>query len=390
MARRMYSPSGTRASLSLDVPLRAKPPDPVVTFRSRMEDQLWSVDDHDQDQERYFLYLPRNLSYCHLCADVVKQHVQTKVKHLSSKLAEMGLTIPTVTAAQGIRKPVNKKLAQSSFWLPREKIPSFEAKLKDELFSSSTSSTDSDECSFSSSTSGQKCPPEAALSQSPDTGNELPSILRKSNAKAKSFPPLKKCSGKKVVRFADSLGLELESVRHMMVSDKPPVVPSRAFSDLHHVVNSLELDSDFQNPSSWVDFDFRLRRQRVCLHSIRPTYTTVYGLVTVLNLTFHKNVFVRYTTNGWRSYNDVKAVYVPPQDDEDPHQDRDNFSFNIFTSPNDFYGMRELKLIFAVCFRSEDGGENWDNNEGTNYSLSGFYKPITLSAQFKHTWVHFL
>lgn len=48
-----------------------------------------------RDEDRIFLYLPRNLSYCEVCNDVIRDHVQKKVRLLSSRLCQYDDVPPT-------------------------------------------------------------------------------------------------------------------------------------------------------------------------------------------------------------------------------------------------------------------------------------------------------
>lgn len=48
-----------------------------------------------REEDRIFLYLPRNLSYCEVCSDVIRDHVQKKVRLLSNRLCQYDDVPPT-------------------------------------------------------------------------------------------------------------------------------------------------------------------------------------------------------------------------------------------------------------------------------------------------------
>ncbi|XP_022256842.1 glycogen-binding subunit 76A-like, partial [Limulus polyphemus] len=216
------------------------------------------------------------------------------------------------------------------------------------------------------------------------------SILRKKK-RADSFPAPQKREGRKVVRFADALGLDLESVRYMVKSDLPPSIPQSAFSDLRRPQLSLsspydiELVPNFTMPSLSSDFENRVREQTVSLHSVSTADTTVYGIVALMNLTFHKNVFIRYTVNNWNSHHDVNASYIQGSTDGEI----DKFAFNIFANPQDL-SSQSHSLDFAICYETQDGREFWDNNNNLNYSLKSKAKHQSFVSTNNHSWVHFL
>ncbi|KPP61794.1 protein phosphatase 1 regulatory subunit 3E-like, partial [Scleropages formosus] len=112
-------------------------------------------------------------------------------------------------------------------------------------------------------------------------------------------------SSQKKVRFADSLGLELTSVKHFCDADMP----------------------EFENPGEAPGFLERVRELRVCLERADADEFSLSGLVRVLNVAFEKRVLLRYTLNNWVTFFDVPACYVPQSSDGFT----DQFSFKIIT-----------------------------------------------------------
>lgn len=174
---------------------------------------------------------------------------------------------------------------------------------------------------------------------------------------------------KKIVRFADVLGLDLADVKTFL--DEIPTIPRSAFEDLE----IMDLDppmqlgpkSDkllmplFQQPGGLTTFLDLVREKQVSLENAAitdPINQLITGSVRVRNLDFHKSVHIRYTLDGWRSYADLQANYV--QNSCDGFSDK--YSFVLFGNSLQM-GQR---LEFAVRFQCK-GQQFWDNNYGTNY-----------------------
>ncbi len=81
----------------------------------------------------------------------------------------------------------------------------------------------------------------------------------------------------------------------------------------------------------------------------------ILGIVTVANLAFHKEVYVRWTSNGWLTFTDTPCKY---QSSNIPSQ-RDTFGFQLSTT-----GPVELCVCYTVL-----GQSYYDNNNGLNYPL---------------------
>ncbi|XP_035209447.1 glycogen-binding subunit 76A-like [Stegodyphus dumicola] len=316
-----------------------------------------------REEDRIFLYLPRNLSYCEVCSDVIRDHVQKKVRLLSNRLCQYDDIPPT---------PVESRKV---FGLWEES----EAEEESGQWVKKSSEQASACCAGKERCQSINCMP-----------TRTQPILKKK--RAISFPAPRK-EGKKVVRFADALGLELESIRYLVQKDLPKIVPSG--SELHSETSQnqsskpkcggkkIQLVPAFLAPSLSSLFIERLRKLKVSLHSVSTADSTVYGIISVINLTFHKTVFVRYTANGWMSYHDELAFYLEGSSDEDS----DKFTFTLFCSPSDLC-TRGHSLFFAVCYETPDGQTFWDNNEGKNYCIKCETREIPVVGN--HSWVHFL
>lgn len=122
----------------------------------------------------------------------------------------------------------------------------------------------------------------------------------------------------------------------------------------------------FQQPASdYLDFRRRLDTENVSLENVivRETEQAVVGTVKVRNLSYNKEVFVRITSDGWRTHEDAFCTYVR----NTPAAQGvtvlyDTFSFRLTLPP------RSRRLEFCVCYRC-DGSEFWDNNNSKNYVI---------------------
>ncbi|XP_040917003.1 protein phosphatase 1 regulatory subunit 3A isoform X2 [Toxotes jaculatrix] len=87
------------------------------------------------------------------------------------------------------------------------------------------------------------------------------------------------------------------------------------------------------------------------------------GLIRVLNISFHKAVYVRATMDNWVTYFDHPAEYVHGSHDGDT----DQFSFKLsFAPPYITHGSR---IEFVVRYETSDG-DFWANNSSMNYVVT--------------------
>ncbi|XP_034942743.1 glycogen-binding subunit 76A isoform X2 [Chelonus insularis] len=220
---------------------------------------------------------------------------------------------------------------------------------------------------------------------------------------------------KKIVRFADVLGLDLADVRTFL--DEIPKVPNSAFSDLVYdqvfskdsspnfydnissrqsffrstsdsfsMSNNNSIKPDkmlvplFQQPGGLPNFLDIVRDRQVCLENVivqDPISMCIEGTVRVRNLDFHKSVHIRYTLDSWKNFSDLQASYVNNSCDGFS----DKFTFRLYCHSLKVGARLEL----AVRFQCK-GAQYWDNNLDSNYcfqclptSLPVSYIPITSS-----------
>lgn len=205
-----------------------------------------------------------------------------------------------------------------------------------------------------------------------------PRVRRCSSLKTGKTPPGTP-GRKKIVRFADVLGLDLADVRTFL--DEIPKIPNSAYEDLIDVdLSSSPSDVSlcsftskyapkiekvlvplFQQPGGQMDFLDRVAANQVCLENAMvddPVALSIKGTVRVRNLDFNKSVHIRYSLDSWKSFADLQGQYVPNSCDGFS----DKFSFLLYAHTL-VIGQR---LEFAVRFHCK-GCQYWDNNRGANY-----------------------
>lgn len=202
-------------------------------------------------------------------------------------------------------------------------------------------------------------------------------------------------SERKRVKFADSMGLNLASVKHFS-SLEDPQIPSKVLSRhksfppppqqqdfinelCHTFKSSLDTDRLFACFPEPRETERRVQQLRVCLEKVIITQFDVRGQIRVLTDCPEKEVGVRYTFNDWLSYVDAQALPAAA-----PGFVGDRFSFTVYTPP---FMDPSSAVHLAVYLKSEDG-EFWDNNEGQNYTLRYHCMPSStpfVSAAFHAT-----
>uniref|UniRef100_A0A914E898 CBM21 domain-containing protein n=1 Tax=Acrobeloides nanus TaxID=290746 RepID=A0A914E898_9BILA len=90
-------------------------------------------------------------------------------------------------------------------------------------------------------------------------------------------------------------------------------------------------------------------------------------LQVTMNLGHDKNVFIRFTTDGWKSYYDRPAKFQ-----EAPDNIYDIFSFEIEIPTNND---KHNEIDFCLCYKA-NGLTFWDSNNGQNYQITRKLKPV--------------
>lgn len=211
-----------------------------------------------------------------------------------------------------------------------------------------------------------------------------PARVERSKSVNSSLKKVSRTEGeKKVVSFADSMGLDLCQVRPIfpyntsdedILSSTPPSsnVKSQNRSRVPPPPASLNCPRYLQLQGSafpmWRDpavvqkeLTAKAKKDGVTLKSSSVMGMTFSGVVAVANFAFEKRVYVRYSVDDWRTFVDTRCHFLT----SNAADQIDLFSFSIYLPPSMPVGAR-----CHFCIRYECAGkEFWDNNEDQNYVL---------------------
>jgi hypothetical protein len=157
-------------------------------------------------------------------------------------------------------------------------------------------------------------------------------------------------------------------------SDSPTTIKNFNVRDPVVALN-LPRTAVFNLPERTTDQIYEeLEKKKVLVTSLHYNFTHIRGSVYVKNLSFEKEVAVRYTFNNWAIANERKAQYKGPV----LQLNRgvvDEFFFEIdlqaCSKPN--------TLCFAIRYRVQ-GAEFWDNNDEKNYLLNYTFTGFSRNA----------
>ncbi|XP_016317435.1 uncharacterized protein LOC107669633 isoform X3 [Sinocyclocheilus anshuiensis] len=172
------------------------------------------------------------------------------------------------------------------------------------------------------------------------------------------------------VSFADSTGAELVDVRMFVPFDSDEEDDSRWEEEEARYRKAYREPTyrvwpEFQ-PLTGAEFVLAAHSNKLEVESVTSVPDEPLSfevLIRVLNISFHKSVYVRSTMDGWINHFDYAAEYVQGSNDGET----DKFSVKLaFASPYLFNGAR---IDFVVRYETPDG-EFWANNSGRNYSVT--------------------
>nr|XP_023693235.1 aggrecan core protein-like isoform X1 [Paramormyrops kingsleyae] len=177
------------------------------------------------------------------------------------------------------------------------------------------------------------------------------------------------------VSFADAGGRELVQVREFVAfesnegdesEEEQEQEQTTARYSLHNSepISIYSVRPDFHLPNE-AELLLAVRNNKVQLEkvsSMEDEPLAFTGLIRVLNISFHKSVYVRFTMDGWKTFFDYPAEYLHGSN----KLETDQFTFKLsFAQPYIFPGAR---IDFVVRYESAEG-EYWANNCGKNYSV---------------------
>ncbi|CAF1235349.1 unnamed protein product [Rotaria sordida] len=208
--------------------------------------------------------------------------------------------------------------------------------------------------------------------------------LNLARSKAKSIVLNKQ--QKKVVRFADKLGLDLETIRYMTPPDHSTNSFMSEFTQLHSIKNQnnsirspFSLSSTHLNQYNLISKNFTsptnifplIYEKQVILECLYTKDSIAYGTIRVHNLNYNKNVFVRLTYNEWKTFNNIQAYYLTSYSNN--NTDVFIFEINLAKFNNNDDKTKLKRILFAICLQTM-GKEFWDNNQQSNYVLDVILK----------------
>jgi hypothetical protein len=173
---------------------------------------------------------------------------------------------------------------------------------------------------------------------------------------------------------SDASSVGLNNLSHSDASDEKKedeVTPSHQ-QDVEQDVTNLEMQNTTTPLSSDVPVSsqetFELTpplteevKSLVCrfdkpcqVYGIRKSNNKIFGGIIVNNLSYEKQVFVRMSTNSWKTFQDFNAKYCSSIDEKN-----DAFQFEIELQPVD----KPVEVQLAACYRKlPEMNEFWDNN----------------------------
>ncbi len=118
--------------------------------------------------------------------------------------------------------------------------------------------------------------------------------------------------------------------------------------------SSCRHEFSFTLPCLEPDFMSRVERECVVLESAREEPRRLHGMIRVFNISYEKEVMVRWTHDNWRTSHDTFSAFCS-------HEGiTDRFAFEFPISEDD--------ASFVARYRVA-GREYWDNNRGATYNV---------------------
>ncbi len=201
---------------------------------------------------------------------------------------------------------------------------------------------------------------------------------------------------KKFVRFADSLGLDLVSIK---VINKENNVVSHNDTTMFHTDNNeikqplkvsfnqkhyLVLIPCFTLSKYFYNDSTQTLNCKLIDYLFDNENKILKFLIRVKNISYEKKVFIRFSINNWKSFQDIGAIYtnstnlrVKPNVNLSIGNNQYN-NFNCILSINNYLSKNVtdtdgvFKIEYAVCYKSNEN-YYWDNNNGNNYIFQCFY-----------------
>lgn len=178
-------------------------------------------------------------------------------------------------------------------------------------------------------------------------------------------------SARKRVSFSDTTGGDLVDVKEFYAFDSDDEDAAARWEEEEAKYRTPQREPTYHvHPEFHAPADHALlqavRANKVEVEKMSPVENeplAVSGVIRVLNVSFHKAVYIRSTMDSWVSYFDHPAEYVEGSHDGAT----DQFSFKLsFAPPYTTHGSR---IEFVVRYETSDG-DYWANNSSMNYVVT--------------------
>ncbi|XP_059190208.1 protein phosphatase 1 regulatory subunit 3A [Centropristis striata] len=178
-------------------------------------------------------------------------------------------------------------------------------------------------------------------------------------------------SAGKRVSFADTTGGDLVDVKEFVAFDSDDEEDSARWEEEEAKYRKPEREPTYRvypefNAPTGSALLQAVHSNKVEVEQISPAENeplAFTGVIRVLNISFHKAVYIRSTMDSWVTYFDHPAEYVQGSHDGAT----DQFSFKLsFAPPYITHGSR---IEFVVRYETSDG-DYWANNSSMNYVIT--------------------
>jgi len=174
--------------------------------------------------------------------------------------------------------------------------------------------------------------------------------------------------------FADTAGGDLLDVREFVAfasdedeEEDPGFEAEAACYRKHPTAQPIyRINTDLRVPAERSALLEAVQAHKVAVEQLTPVEgepLAFGGLVRVLNISYHKSVYIRSTMDHWDTYYDHPAEYIQGSSDGQT----DAFGFKLSFAPP--YNTHGTRIEFVVRYETSDG-DYWANNSNMNYAVT--------------------
>jgi len=132
----------------------------------------------------------------------------------------------------------------------------------------------------------------------------------------------------------------------------------------------------FQQPGVSPDFINNLNKNKINLDCIYSNGNKLNGTLRVLNLSYHKRVYLRYSLDKWTTFHDLNCDYLINNSLNASHSNTDIFTFSLELTKEIIQDALKntqnsmINIEFALCYEADSNHTYWDNNNDKNYQYN--------------------